>query len=744
MGVITEHIDLNLRDFAIDGIASSGAYNPPKRNLRQLGPIVEAQIAAAAIAGGNLEEAQVLITPLLAAAQVARTNAEAARDYLNAALDAIPDSVAQQLGDAVTAATQTALTAQAATETARDAAIAFLNPQLSQAAGEAATSEGMPFNFIDGNNQLVLAKRTAGGSDILTTFFDVARVSGAARAVSTRAALKATTDRTAPVLLTEANRRGYWVFVLGNFSAEVTADPFEGIYAKADGIAASLGAWMRIYDGPANALWFGLRNDNAPCQAEMTALMVNPFVREMAFPGGLYQAYLNNSISGRTFHVGEDTTFDGTVHIAVGTGPDTHEVSSITWVENTRVFGTLRSTVRVGSFYCDGLIMDRAAITDVDPSYVNQTAEGGTFGVHLYAATKNAFAREVFCESATAGGYALGVDRGPTNDDDHRPENIHIQKLIVRKNTQSIVSTLSTLNFTLDETDADSWDTDTAMTLTGDENLWFKKIRAIGSPTTAGKDGIYVKDAISAKFGEAEIRGSKQIGFRTFNCGRVDADVIRSSGNALNQVRIESPGKIGKIETSDAGSAEAVLIQGNAGGLEVDSINDQDGGGVTVIPDDVTVKRLISKGSLVVGKKGLNLNGADRFVNEYMLLDGHDEALRMINSKDPTLGVARFENNTRAIVGDSNTTGLAYRAITFENNGQDSNIPLNMPTLRNAAMPSDTAANIASAAAVLNSVGKSAGKQVWDTTNKRIMVASGSLPTSAWFVADGSSGVNPA
>lgn len=82
-------------------------------------------------------------------------------------------------GDAVEAARQAALSSASASqsESARDAAIAYLNPFASQAAGEAATSEGEPFSFIDANDEVALAVRTAGGSDLLPTYFSADKVS---------------------------------------------------------------------------------------------------------------------------------------------------------------------------------------------------------------------------------------------------------------------------------------------------------------------------------------------------------------------------------------------------------------------------------------------------------------------------------------------------------------------------------------------------------------------------------------
>jgi len=55
----------------------------------------------------------------------------------------------------------------------------------------------------------------------------------------------------------------------------------------------------------------------------------------------------------------------------------------------------------------------------------------------------------------------------------------------------------------------------------------------------------------------------------------------------------------------------------------------------------------------------------------------------------------------------------------------------------------DTATNIADSSATVNTTDKAAGKQVWDTTNNRLMIASGSGATADWHVADGSTSVTP-
>lgn len=55
----------------------------------------------------------------------------------------------------------------------------------------------------------------------------------------------------------------------------------------------------------------------------------------------------------------------------------------------------------------------------------------------------------------------------------------------------------------------------------------------------------------------------------------------------------------------------------------------------------------------------------------------------------------------------------------------------------------DTATNIASATASINTTDKYTGKRVWDTTNNRELRSSGSGTTSTWYVVDGSTSVTP-
>ena len=60
-----------------------------------------------------------------------------------------------------------------------------------------------------------------------------------------------------------------------------------------------------------------------------------------------------------------------------------------------------------------------------------------------------------------------------------------------------------------------------------------------------------------------------------------------------------------------------------------------------------------------------------------------------------------------------------------------------------SALDPVSAAEIASAAAGVNTAGKRAGLMVWDSTNNRAMVASGGGATAPWYLCDGSASVTP-
>lgn len=72
--------------------------------------------------------------------------------------------------------------------------------------------------------------------------------------IATRTALKALDTTKDTVALFDGSQ---WKWTTGDFSVQIAADTAEGIYAKADAIAATVGAWVRVYDETPLVNWWG-------------------------------------------------------------------------------------------------------------------------------------------------------------------------------------------------------------------------------------------------------------------------------------------------------------------------------------------------------------------------------------------------------------------------------------------------------------------------------------------------------
>ncbi len=57
--------------------------------------------------------------------------------------------------------------------------------------------------------------------------------------------------------LTGAGREGIFMWRTGNYSTQITADPQNGVYVKANAVAATSGAWVRSSNNKPNPFWFG-------------------------------------------------------------------------------------------------------------------------------------------------------------------------------------------------------------------------------------------------------------------------------------------------------------------------------------------------------------------------------------------------------------------------------------------------------------------------------------------------------
>jgi len=82
---------------------------------------------------------------------------------------------------------------------------------------------------------------------------------------ASRAVLKALDTTTVQSALFDGS---VWQWTLGNYSAHITTDTVGGIYMKADAIAATVGAWVRQFEGPIYINWFGVMWDGLSASAD--------------------------------------------------------------------------------------------------------------------------------------------------------------------------------------------------------------------------------------------------------------------------------------------------------------------------------------------------------------------------------------------------------------------------------------------------------------------------------------------
>lgn len=119
----------------------------------------------------------------------------------------------------------------------------------------------------------------ATGADTLTRFVVVAD----------QTELKALVPATVPyAYLARLNYEGEYLWRAGNFVGAIAADPYNGLYAKADTVAAADGAYVRKHEGFLIPEWFGVVADNATINDDaLTSAFANIGPRQtMSFSRG--------------------------------------------------------------------------------------------------------------------------------------------------------------------------------------------------------------------------------------------------------------------------------------------------------------------------------------------------------------------------------------------------------------------------------------------------------------------------
>jgi pectate lyase-like protein len=97
------------------------------------------------------------------------------------------------------------------------------------------------------------------------------------RVIPTIADLKAVNTAAITSAFLGGDRFGWFRWLEGDYSAQVTADPLEGIYIEADDVSASEGAWVRVFDGLASVKWWGATGDGTTDDRAAIQAAINLF-----------------------------------------------------------------------------------------------------------------------------------------------------------------------------------------------------------------------------------------------------------------------------------------------------------------------------------------------------------------------------------------------------------------------------------------------------------------------------------
>jgi len=215
--------------------------------------------------------------------------------------------------------------------------------------------------------------------------------------------------------------------------------------------AITTGRWKRVFSGAVNVKWFGAKGDGVADDTQIVADTIIGF-DSVYFPSGIYKASINNRESNKSLYLDNDVVFDGVVcHIAIGFGPGVdgfiEGTDTIIIVENINIYGVLKTTGRVGSYYCKNInFHDGIEIVEDNPIYTVQTAEGGSVGVHFYTGTQELYCTKIITRSSkNTGDYGLGIDAF-TDAEEGQVKHIYIEEVIV-KTSKRIGVQLKNLNY---------------------------------------------------------------------------------------------------------------------------------------------------------------------------------------------------------------------------------------------------------------------------------------------------------
>jgi hypothetical protein len=401
-------------------------------------------------------------------------------------------------------------------------------------------------------------------------------------------------------------------------------------------------------------------------QAACDAMLASP-AKVIRFTPGLYQAYINNTTSDRTFIFEAGAIIDGVVHLAIGSGPESSPPVALSIVSNIRAIGTVVSTVRVGTYYCNGVNIDKIRITDVSSSYPNQTTEGGSRGVHFYYGSKNITVGDVDTIATKPDTAAFFCDTNVYTDADHRPSDIRVGKIIVRDAGTQGVLTTNVDRFVCDSILVKSYRNYNGVQFTGSD-VTVGRIDVDGTNATAAYQNVYVLNNTRADIGDIVTRNAKGRGLYISGSTNTQIRRVEASGCVDRGVFILSPAQIGSVLTY-GNTSVGLEITTPASFVRVGYVEAYGNGtqGVYVNgANDVFIDDVYSHDNVGAAGYGLSLNNCTRFRNRNLKATGNVQGLRYIGVTDADFGIIDCTSNTSNDVSLSGSnTGVSFLRANY-------------------------------------------------------------------------------